>query len=103
MSDYPFNPETGEDWPAAREALEGMVRQFAYWSNTAGGYWTGGLSALELAFEVLGWEDPHPAPEARCDEPGCLEQISTGWPTQPGGTTQNGGYRRTCGEHFRGS
>jgi hypothetical protein len=56
------------------EALEGMVYQFAYWSDTAGGFCTGGLSALEDAFEVLGWEDPHPVPEVRCDEPGCLQR-----------------------------
>jgi hypothetical protein len=84
-----------------REALEGMVRQFAHWSaGPTGGYWTGGLSALEDAFEVLGWESPHPAPEMTCDEPGCWEFASCGWPTRPGGTGQNGGYRRTCGDHM---
>jgi hypothetical protein len=35
-----------------REALEGMVTQYAYWSDSAGGYTTGGLSALEDAFAV---------------------------------------------------
>lgn len=83
-----------------REALEGMVTQFAYWSESAGGYHTGGLSALEDAFDVLGWDDPHPAPEARCDEPGCMAQATCGWPTRPGGTGPNGGYRRTCGPHM---
>lgn len=78
-----------------RDALESMVRQFAYWSDSAGGYWTGGLSALEEAFEVLGWSDPQPAPEVRCDEPGCMKQSSCGWrapfPVR---------YRRTCGDHM---
>ena len=85
---------------AERDALESMVRQFAHWSDTAGGYWTGGLSALEEAFDVLGWSDPMPAPEARCDEPGCMRQISCGTPT-PVGTygAASTGYRRTCGEH----
>lgn len=84
-----------------REALEGMVCQFAYWASPAGGYGTGGLSALEEAFDVLGWDDPHPAPEARCDEPGCMERADCGWPTRPGGTGLNGGYRRTCFEHSK--
>lgn len=83
-----------------RVALEDMTRQFAHWSDKAGGYWTGGLSSLELAFETLGWDDPHPAPEVRCDEPGCLRQAACGWPTRPGGTGPNGGYRRTCGGHM---
>jgi hypothetical protein len=56
------------------DVLEGMVRQFAYWSEGGGGCWTAGLSALEDAFDALGWEDPHPAPEARCDEPGCMKR-----------------------------
>ena len=29
-----------------------------------------------------------------CDEPGCYEQISSGFPVE-------GGYRQTCGEHYR--
>ena len=78
----------------AREALEDMVHQFAYWSDSAGGYMTGGLSALETAFAVLGWEDPHPYPDGRCDEPGCLKQASMGTPV-PMPTR----YRRTCWDH----
>lgn len=77
-----------------RLALEDMVRQFAYWSEKAGGYWTGGLSALEEAFDVLGWEDPHPAPEARCGIEGCMLQATCGWPTATG-------YVRGCGHHYR--
>ncbi len=77
----------------AHEALEGMVHQFAHWHGGVGGYTTGGLSALEDAFEALGWEDPHPYPKGRCDEPDCMEQATCGWPT-------SGGYRRTCGKHW---
>jgi hypothetical protein len=41
-----------------RDALESMVRQYANWlPGPTGGYWTGGMSALEEAFEALGWED----------------------------------------------
>jgi hypothetical protein len=76
-----------------REALEDMVCQFAYWSDGVGGYTTGGLSALEDAFEVLGWSNPHPAPEACCDELGCKRRADCGWPSPTG-------YRRTCGEHY---
>ncbi len=77
------------------------MRQFAYWTESAGGIWTGGLSTLENAFDVLGWEDPHPLPDRRCDEPGCMKDATCGWPTRPGGTGLNGGYRRTCGDHMR--
>ena len=81
------------------EALEGMVRQFAYYSN--GAYRTGGLSALEDAFDVLGWDDPHEDLSNACDEPGCRDEATCGWPTRPGGTGPNGGYRRTCGKHWQ--
>jgi hypothetical protein len=85
-----------------REFAEDVVRQFGYWSESAAGYTAGGLSTLEEAFAILGWDDPHPV-EAddpnRCDERKCRRQSSTGWPTRPGGTGLNGGYRRTCHEH----
>jgi len=74
-----------------REALVDMVNQFAY-PTRGPKISTGGLSALEDAFEVLGWEDPHPTPERKCDEPGCDEHSTCGWPSP-------GGYRRTCFEH----
>lgn len=74
-------------------ALEDMCCQFAYWSEKdGGGLWTGGLSALEGAFGVLGWDEPHPVPGMRCDEPGCKKQRVCGWPSPKG-------YRNTCGEH----
>lgn len=38
----------------------------------------------------------------RCDEPGCEQEATCGWPTRPGGTGPNGGYRRTCGLHMKG-
>lgn len=78
-----------------RDALEDMCVQFAYWSEGPNpGLWSGGLSALEGAFEALGWSDPHPCPEQTCDEPGCNKQVSTGWPSDDG-------YRHTCGKHYR--
>ena len=94
-----FFDEQAAALAALRAALEDMVRQFAYWSNSAGGIYTGGLSALEEAFDVLGWDDPYPLPDRRCDEPGCMEDGTMGWPTRPGGTGLNGGYRTTCWGH----
>ena len=54
---------------------------------------TGGLSTLERAFWILGWNDPHPVPECECEVPGCHEHATCGTPTK-------GGYRRVCGKHF---
>lgn len=88
--------------PALVEALEDCVNQFAYWiAGDVGGLSAGGLSTLERAFYLLGLEDPHPRPDRRCDEPGCMEDATCGWPTRPGGTGPNGGYRRTCWPHMR--
>jgi hypothetical protein len=75
-----------------RETIEALVSQFGYWSDSAGGLHTGGLSALEDAFDALGWEDPHPQPDMRCDEPGCMKQQSVGAPTPTG-------YRSMCTDH----
>jgi len=74
-------------------ALEDMVWQFAY-KNDKGQIHTGGLSVLENAFDVLDWDEPHNAPDSMlCDEPGCKQFISCGFPTESG-------YRRTCGKHY---
>ena len=75
-----------------KDALESMCYQFGYWNDAKGGLTTGGLSALEDAFDALGWDDPHLVPEMCCDEPGCKRQANCGTPTATG-------YRRTCGEH----
>ncbi len=84
------------------EFAEDVVRQYGYWiAGDLGGFGAGGLSTMEDAFAILGWNDPHPYPEMRCDEPGCMEQATCGWPTRPGGTGPNGGYRHTCGSHMR--
>lgn len=76
-----------------RRVLRNVVYQFAYWSDKGnGGLCTGGLSALEEAFEALGWDDPHPAAELACDDDGCVRRANCG-------TRTLGGYRWTCGEH----
>lgn len=84
-----------------REALEGMVHQFAYWHDTVGGLSTGGLSALEEAFEVLGWEDPHPVEASRCVWPsGCTKRGSMGTPVAVDDPDYGGQrYVWTCWDH----
>ena len=79
-----------------RDALEDVVTQFAYEGERDGmpAYSTGGLSALEHAFAVLGWSDPHPVPGMACDEPGCNAWASCGKPTPDG-------YRRVCSVHYQ--
>ena len=54
---------------------------------------TGGLSTLEWAFRILGWNDPHPVSECECEVPGCHEHANCGTPTKDG-------YKRLCGKHF---
>ncbi len=78
----------------AMETIEGLVVQYAPWDHGVGGFQTGGLSALQDAFDALGWDDPHPYPAGRCEEPGCMRQRSCGMPAPDG-------YRWLCGEHYR--
>ena len=80
-----------------KDALEDMVYQFAYqWDgsgNRPPSLGTGGLSALEYAFRVLGWPDPCPQPDSSCDIKRCQK-----WP-QAGIPFQNGDYLNVCSEH----
>jgi len=66
----------------ALEALQDMVFQFGYrgTKNNKPIIWTGGLSALEYAFDVLGWDDPHYLPEEgyTCEVVGCMEEDTCG-------------------------
>jgi len=79
------------------EALKDMVLQFGYQydglKRRPPSLGTGGLSALESAFDLLGWNDPYPMPEASCDIVGCQK-----W-TQAGVPFPNGDYLRLCSEH----
>lgn len=75
-----------------RDCIEGLCYQFAYTTDD-GKLWTGGLSALEEAFDLLDWDDPFQLPkEELCDEPGCSKRTTDGTPTTDG-------YRRTCSQH----
>ncbi len=46
-----------------------------------------------LAHEPSAGAAPH---LARCDEPGCMEQATCGWPS-------DAGYRSGCGDHYQAS
>jgi hypothetical protein len=77
-----------------REALEDMVDQFAYPLDEPPRITTGGLSALEHAFDVLGYSDPKEVPGRECQIEGCKKTATCGTPTP-------NGYKRVCLKHFR--
>ena len=82
-----------------KDALEEMVWQFAYRGikNGKSVMHTGGLSALEGAFEALDWSDPkffEDMDGAICDVNGC-----PGWVVAQGGMWEETGYWCLCGEH----
>ena len=86
-----------------KEALEEMVWQFAYRGvkGKKSILHTGGLSALESAFEALGWPDPKPIDDfdgGICDVKGCLE-----WVVAQGGIWRETGYWCLCAKHSNGS
>lgn len=82
-----------------KEALEDMVWQFRHrgTKNNQPVIYTGGLSALEGAFEALGWDDPHYLPDAEgycCEIEGCVGPDTSGliWA---------GLYLRLCSKHAK--
>jgi hypothetical protein len=74
--------------------IKEMVNQFAYQLDNPPRITTGGLSALETAFDILGYSDPEPAPERGCQYGKCKRFATCGIPTKSG-------YKFVCGEHFR--
>ena len=82
-----------------KEALLDMVCQFAcHCQDKQRGlpaFTSGGLSALEHAFDVLGWDDPMPCPENKCFL--CNEWATCGTP-MPKNYTIN--YARLCGNCY---
>lgn len=76
--------------------IEDLVNQYAYEGTYRGrpALTTGGLSALESAFDALGWTDPYPAPWRKCQVPRCRKWIEGGAPTPKG-------YKHMCGDHLR--
>lgn len=77
-----------------REFAEDVAHQFGYHSQYNGRLTLthGGLSTLESAFDILGWENPHPDPENECQYEGCHHYASCG-------TLTSGGYLRLCSRH----
>ena len=78
-----------------KEFAEDVVYQFGYYCQNGGRLHitNGGLSTLEWAFNILGWENPRPVPECECQIEGCHEHATCGTPTADG-------YKRVCGKHF---
>jgi hypothetical protein len=79
-----------------REFARDVAYQFGYYCQNGGRLHLthGGLSTLEWAFCILGWENPHPVPECECEIDGCHEHATCGTPTEDG-------YKFVCGMHFR--
>ena len=77
-----------------REFAEDVAHQFGYYCQNGGRLHIthGGLSTLEWAFDILGWENPHPVPEHECEIDGCHEHATCGASTADG-------YKRMCGKH----
>lgn len=86
---------TGLEPDDIRAFAEDVAHQFGYHSHQNGRLYLthGGLSTLEWAFEILGWENPHPDPENECEIEGCHHYASCGTPTKDG-------YKRVCSHHF---
>ena len=87
--------DTGLEPEEIKGFAEDVAYQFGYYFPIKDILYisTGGLSTLEWAFRILGWNDPHPVPECECEVPGCHEHANCGTPTKDG-------YKRLCGKHF---
>ena len=87
--------DTGLEPEEIKGFAEDVAYQFGYYFPIKDILYisTGGLSTLEWAFRILGWNDPHPVPECECEVPGCHEYATCGTPTKDG-------YKRVCGKHF---
>ena len=87
--------DSGLEPEEIKEFAEDVAYQFGYYFLIKDILYisTGGLSTLERAFDILGWNDPHPVPECECEVPGCHEHATCGTPTKDG-------YKRVCGKHF---
>ena len=87
--------DSGLEPDEIKEFAEDVAYQFGYYFPIKDILYisTGGLSTLEWAFRILGWNDPHPVPECECEFPGCHKHATCGTPTKDG-------YKRVCGKHF---
>lgn len=73
-----------------------MTYQFGYQIVKDGkrGFSTAGLSALEHAFDVLMWNDPHYVSWGGCNASKCNEWATSGTPT-------DNGYKWFCSKHMK--
>ena len=84
-----------------KDALEDMVNQFAYPGIPVKGVSsisTGGLSALEEAFDALGYSDPQSMPHKQCQypiKPKCTDHVTCGLPTK------KHKYLNVCSDHYK--
>ena len=92
---------------AHREALEDMCFQFAYKGMQGGKriLHTGGLSTLESAFAILGWDDPHVVEDQGCEIAGCEAWCSCvgSYPRSQAKATLDPkliGFGYLCGTHY---
>lgn len=87
--------DTGLEPEEIKEFAEDVIRQFAYHGQVNGrcAYTAGGLSTLEWAFQICGWDDPHPCPECECEVKNCHEWATGGRPTTDG-------YKFLCSRHY---
>ena len=87
--------DTGLEPEEIKEFAEDVAYQFGYYFPIKDILYisTGGLSTLEWAFRILGWNDPHPVPECECEVACCHEYANCGTQTKDG-------YKRVCGKHF---
>ena len=78
--------DTGLEPEEIKGFAEDVAYQFGYYFPIKDILYisTGGLSTLERAFDILGWNDPHPVPECECEVPGCHERANCGTPTKDG-------------------
>jgi DNA repair exonuclease SbcCD ATPase subunit len=94
------NKKMAQDLATLKEAvtdlavcITDLLSMFAYRLDDPPRISTGGLSVLEDAFEILGYDDPHPIPERQCQFEGCTKTATSGTPTK-------NGYMRVCLKHF---
>ena len=84
-----FSLDESKNGAVAKEIIEGLLYQFAYQGEKGGRamLWTGGMSALERAFDFIGWDNPHFVPEMECEIEGCHSFADCGLST-PNGVIQ---------------
>lgn len=92
-----FHPASGDSASYSFRAAGDLIAAIRGRGNYLDWYCSGPYATVSdhiaRSLKKEGWiYDDMPA---ICDEPGCLEFVSCGFPTK------DGGYRSTCGDHYR--